>query len=796
MATRRRQVEPKTFFLNERHELSPVEREGGGRLPQYADISWGAKSKRLHRSLTHVAQSISASHDPLRDHRYFVLARPVAQVEKKSKNKKKAPKGTFKEPTNFGGAHGRVFERLGLDLLHVTDDGRAVVHAEKDKFEQLAGRASALAKLGQREQARWVTIDEFDLLPPQLRVDADWVGSLTPNLPLDVIIELQPVLSRVEVETVLRAVSDLLMQRNGERLTGTGSDFSGRQWFRGKASSRSVRDIAKDFFSIQSLHPPLYSVAAAKKVRKRTAASAVRPTMEPVDVESLPCVAVVDLGVASEHKQLAQFRRGAFVPQDAARAAVGDHGAFVASRVVFGHRDSHDAFLAAQPKCSFFDAMVGDYPTSPDDNRVHDKVVMDALRGVKGAAPDVRVFNLSFGDSRPLASLSDVERREKRLMLQDLDNFVFAHDVLIVVAAGNSKPGLIPASPYPDHQDDPNWALGPWASGFNTLVCGSVVNALSSQGVAKAIGWPSPFTRVGPGLCDAPIPSFCAQGGNCNDQYSGGSGLGVLGYSGTGLIEDRLGTSQAAPILAREAAFALQRLQAYCATGGYPFAVTAKAFLRLTAVPTTDDRRVKHLVDRTLGCGQASSDRVSAARAGSAVILWQGYINSSDEKVRVQLPVPREWLAASQHPVLRLVVCWDTPVSEAATATWACRKVMPVIHLGPDEPYVRAPGGDHHSFPVIDRRYNLSRFAGKNVQRAPDDLWLIELAYSEIAPYAPALEFDARQRVAIAAELVDIGDGRIDPQPALQALPVTSTMTHLSSHPVPVKAPVLIKARP
>ncbi len=40
MATRREHVEPKTYFLNETHELSPVEKSGGGRPIQYEGISW------------------------------------------------------------------------------------------------------------------------------------------------------------------------------------------------------------------------------------------------------------------------------------------------------------------------------------------------------------------------------------------------------------------------------------------------------------------------------------------------------------------------------------------------------------------------------------------------------------------------------------------------------------------------------------------------------------------------------------------------------------------------------------
>jgi hypothetical protein len=119
-------LRPRNFFLNEKHELSPVEKGGGGRLPDYVQIAWSAKSRRIGSSIERAIASVQASKDPLRDDRFFLVAKPVAHVEKRSTNRKKAPNGTFEDPTSFGGIHGKVFGRLGLDLIDVTDDGLAV----------------------------------------------------------------------------------------------------------------------------------------------------------------------------------------------------------------------------------------------------------------------------------------------------------------------------------------------------------------------------------------------------------------------------------------------------------------------------------------------------------------------------------------------------------------------------------------------------------------------------------------------------------------------------------------------
>ena len=789
-------IRPRTFFLNESHELAPVEKGGGGALPKFGVIDWAARGRQISESLAAAAKSIGLSNDPLKERRFFLFAQPVGGIPKRREDKEGHLKKEYSEEPDFGGTYGRVFDRLGLDLLQVTDDGKAVVHADKERIDQLAKRTATLGDLGPLEQSRWASIDSFETVPLQLRVDADWLKAMKTDTPGDIVIELHPVLTRLEADRVLRVIAEMLTQNHGEKLTGTGIDFSGRHWFRGKAGQKSVRNIAKDFFSVQAIHSPLYSIAAAK-TRGRQASEPIE-LVEPVpppDARSRPCVAVVDLGIPRDHRQLKAYTRGQFYPQDAPNAPVGNHGSFVASRVVFGDLDG-ERLPGAIGQCSIYDAMVADYPGGPGQtDRVNDKIVLPAMQGVRGAAPDVRVFNLSFGDTRHLADFNEVERREKRLALQDLDNFIFASDTMVIVAAGNSKRGLIPNPAYPDHYQDQRWGLGPWACGFNTLVCGSFVSRLTPSGLVQTVGWPSPFTRIGPGLCNAPIPSFSAPGGNTDNTFNASPGMGVWGFSGAGLPEDHAGTSHAAPILAREAALTLAKLQEFCLPGTQPFGVAARAFLTLTATPPVDDLNVRTLVERTLGHGQASMQRLVIPTGGSAVILWQGFIESPRDAVRVQLPIPRDWLHHAKRPTLRLVVCADPPVNDAAQATWACRKIIPLLHLHPDDRAVNAPRGSHPTFPVIDRVYELDRYKPKGEKPAEGDLWLIELKYEEIAPYPPGMEFDPRQRVAFAAELIDRGEVPVDPQPALQALPIAKTMTRLSIQPTPIRSPIIIRTR-
>lgn len=778
------QVTPRTFFLNEQHELPHDEKRSGGQLPKFANIDWAAKSQTLNQTLSAAAQKLDRSRDPLRKERYFLLAAP-ASVEKSSTDKKKAPAGTFVEQTDFSKTQTRVFGRLGLDLIEVADDGRAVVHAKAERLEQLKLWSSSLDQLGAREQARWATLDSFDTIPPDLRIDSQWWQSLKKKSPIDALVELQPLLTRSEVERVMRAIADLLLDKQHEKLTATGSDLSGRFWLRGSISPESLREIASDFFSVQSLHPPLYSMAAAIN-HPRSAARASQTPPTAIEASTLPSVGVLDSGVPEGHALLAPFRRGTVVGPTSIGRAVGDHGSKVASRIVFGEQDFSGGVKTVAGSCRFLDIQV-----SMGHGQYDDKGILAALETAIRAHPDVRVFNLSLADRQPVASYSQVEKRERLRLLQDLDCLVFETDVLVVIAAGNTEAGVVPSPAYPDHVEVPDWRLGVWASGFNTLVCGSHVGRLGIGGLAQ-LGWPSPFTRIGPGVAGAPIPGYSAPGGNTNAVHQFVPGLGEWVCTAEGRWEDHSGTSFAAPLLAREAAFGLQSLQHYCQQGSKPFGVTLKAFLALVADAPDVPVQVQPLAEHTLGRGTTSAARLRAPDAASAVMLWQGTIDGPTDEISVQLPIPSDWLNEAQKPVLRLVACYDPPVNEAANGLWASRRVSMRLRRGPDEKAERGGRGNHASYPLLERSYDLQKTVGQATIDA--DIWLLELAYDEIADYRAGTDFTPQQRVAFAAELRDIGENPASPQEAMQALPLTVTMQRLSVPPVVVRAPIVLKA--
>jgi subtilisin family serine protease len=774
---------PRSFFLNEQHELMRGEKEGGGGIPKYAPIDWKKKGDRIQSTLRQAREKILTLTDPTRDSHYFLVAKPQIKLKKISEDRRKAPEGEIEETTDYSGKDSRVFSRLGMDLLSVWKDGSAVVHSTPERVEQLESSAASLDNFGIREKVRWATIDSFDLVPIEFLIDKEWLDSLPRGKLTESVIELQPLLTRVEIDMVMRTIASTVQVSGtkGQAIKGSGADFSGRQWLRGDLSPEALQLIATSFVSVQSLHSPLISHVTSISDHLSTPSVSISL---PTDPASLPTVAIVDTGIPQNHVVLGPLRRpgGYTTPLNA--GGVGTHASFVASRVVFGDLRPTPESTSIVAGLRILDVNVALGPTQIDD-----KELLPALTAVVATSPDIRVFNLSF-DSEPLSLLQAVKHRERLILAQDLDNFIFQNDVLVVVAAGNSFPGIIPNAAYPNHYSDPNWQLGAFACSFNSLTCGSYVDQLSALGLVKQIGWPSPFCRVGPGLADSPKPDFSASGGNFTLNYSAAQGLGVWGVDETGGWQERCGTSFAAPLLARESAFVFRSLDDVCEPGTRPFAATVKAFLAATANEPVQDLPVKPLVKRTLGYGTATAERLSAPLPETAVLVWQGVLEDKDDVARIQIPIPRDWLDDASAPKIRVTIAADIPVNSAVSQIWASRKITCRLRPRAGERALTGKRAAVGPYPLIAREYDLS---GADTKKLDTDLWVLELSYEEVADYLPSMAFPSQQRVAFAAELFDADSYQSSPQPFLQAMTFTKTMTRLSVIPTTTRVPVILR---
>lgn len=791
----KRPAAPRTFFLNEAHEHTRGEKGGGGRPATFSTIQWAAKGRYLANSLRAVRTATSKSRDPLRDKRFFLVSRPEPVVRQDSTSQK-AKDNLRDVRTDFAGEHSRLFEKLDLELVRVTTAGDAIVHARPAVLDRLEATAARLGEVGARERARWAFLREFGEASIETRIDLPWLEGLSTREGHEVIVEFQPVLTRAEVDLLISDIGESLAQGKEERIMGAGRDLSGRRWLRLCARAATIRRLAEGYYSIQSIHTPLRATLFAAAPARRGGGREVG-NVTPPNMELLPVVAVVDAGVPREHPSLAPYRRGEYRHPQADQVDPLDHGSRVASRVVFGEVGAGPVVAPPLGRCRYLDVVLPLVENGGPTPVLDGKAVFEALRGTRANYPDVRVFNLSFGSFVALDRLPETERFETLALLQDLDNFAFEHDAIVVVSAGNTQPGVVPAKPYPAHIDEPDWQLGAWAAGFNTLVVGGFLPRVYPDGLVKLAGWPSAFTRIGPGIAGAPVPNYSAGAGDCTPNYQWAPGLGVETLNRDGLWDDAPGTSHAAPIVAREAALVLHGLEKYCSTTARAFSSTAKAFLRLVARHIQPSQRLstaaQKLAEKTLGQGLPDAARLDRPLAESAVFLWQGTLDEPGDTARIRLPIPREWLAEARSPKLRTVCAWNTPVSAAAPDIWASRKVSMQVRPGFEDQAPRASGRAVGAYPMIDKTYDLDREALRSLKIEPgDDEWILEVSYEERGPYPVGVVVSDQQRVSVVWELFDAEPNGISPQGAIQAMVLTADMISLGGAVQPIWSPIRI----
>lgn len=782
-------VRPQNYFLNETHELSVESKDGGGPPARYPDIDWNQKSKVLHQSLQKVARRAAQSRDPLSTRKYYIIAGPAQGLEKFSRAKDASANQRKPAPVVFNGEQSKLFERAGLDLIEVHPSGAATVHASAERMEQLLARTEQLSQLGVRQQSHFVAFEDFEWLEGKFKYDQDWLDELGQN-PAEGLIQLQPFITEIEADLVFRALTQMFQGHPKDRVRGKGRSYMGRYHLRASLTPEMIRKIADEFTSVQSIHAPIVALASALTPEIGSAGRAVQTT--PVIVSRLPCVGILDTAIPTDHEWLAPYRRGGpMLGTNCANEPTDSHGSVVATRVVYGDVDLSSDEDLPQPSCRFMEIRLG----NGQPNRIRSESAVTALAASLIAAPDVRVFNISFDSDMRLDDMPTTKRKETLKLIEEIDNLAFDRDVLIVIAAGNSPPGLSPEKPYPQHYDDPAWELLSYPRAFNALTCGGIARKVAAGGVATGfdVDAPSPFTRVGPGFAKSPKPDFCESAGDAGRDYRSVIGGGVWGLNEGFSPKETTGTSFAAPLLAREAAFVLQALQSQCVGDTKPFACTAKAVLAISATDVSGGLQpsLHKLAKRTLGYGLARSEQFIKAPQHRARFVWQGIIEHEKDIVRVQVPVPRAWLKNAGSPNMQMCVAWDTPVNAAAELEWGCRDVEVKLFNDPEaQKGLKGSNRSAAGYPLFIKSWNLAQDIED--RQATSDLWVVELSYMQQAAYSAGTFPTSSQRVAFVAELWDEAEKPVDPHSYVQGLPIASSFNRLSNTSVWLGQPAAI----
>jgi hypothetical protein len=399
-----------------------------------------------------------------------------------------------------------------------------------------------------------------------------------------------------------------------------------------------------------------------------------------------PGVLVVDSGVMGGHPALhpalgeaADFVGG---PASGDGSDVHGHGTSVAGIAVYG--DVGECIVAGRfaPAVTLFSARV----LGQDNEYARDKLLetqlRDAVLHFVDHYPQCHVVNLSFGDTR-----LDCKPNEKQFRLAALvDELAYDlrdRDVLFVISAGNYNAGTITeetVTGYPGYLlrapeatvIDP--ATAALAVTVGSLATGGPPSRFPNDvrsGVAARRGYPSPFTRLGPGVNGMVKPEVVHWGGDLLFDPRSGSGhdpgLGIpttcheFAPPDGRLFHAESGTSFAAPAVSNIAA----RLFAQ-----FPGASANLVRALLAASARVPRDRPGHLrsaddtsgdVLRLYGYGQPDFDRAAFSEQSEVLLVAEDDV-AVDSFHLYELPsIPREFREAGGPGWLSVCLAFDPP---------------------------------------------------------------------------------------------------------------------------------------
>ncbi len=310
-----------------------------------------------------------------------------------------------------------------------------------------------------------------------------------------------------------------------------------------------------------------------------------------------PAIVVLDSGILSGHPLL---KNGvgdviSLFPECDGTDDVG-HGTMVAGVALYGDikecadmRCFHPPvwILSAKVMHGVKDPETGVIVASYDEEHLLENQIFQALQSFTGRYDNVRVVNISFGD--PTLCISG--GKQQSMLASFIDELAHKHGLMFVISTGNNDEMDFPDRyPHYLYEDGERCRIIDPASSVYALTVGSITQDYVSH-KAEAIlaphqGYPSPFTRAGPGLNGMIKPELVEVGGmrpyNVHPPYymeDAQTGIFVVNprwMKESSLLTTECGTSFSAPKVANYLARLCKRYPGYTSN-------TIKAFLLASA---------------------------------------------------------------------------------------------------------------------------------------------------------------------------------------------------------------------
>ena len=237
-----------------------------------------------------------------------------------------------------------------------------------------------------------------------------------------------------------------------------------------------------------------------------------------------PAIIVLDSGILSGHPLL---KKGVgdtislFSEYDGTDDV--GHGTMVAGVALYGDiKECVDTkrfhppvwILSAKVMRAVIDPKDGAVHSSYDEEKLLETQILRALESFTGRYNNARVVNISFGD--PALCISG--EKQQSMLASFIDELAHEHDLMFVIAAGNNDIMDFPDK-YPHYlcENDGECRIIDPASSIYALTVGSITQDYISYEAEGSLvprwGYPSPFTRTGPGLNGMIKPELVETGG-------------------------------------------------------------------------------------------------------------------------------------------------------------------------------------------------------------------------------------------------------------------------------------------
>ncbi|MFN0110668.1 MAG: S8 family peptidase [Blastocatellia bacterium] len=481
----------------------------------------------------------TTARDDRKAHGQTLLAQAEQLANRLQARKKAAPQGInpkliFKLQLHPQGyLPEEELERMGLGMLAKDAKRVIVVFPNEESLGELRRRLGAYARAEQYPGL--AVIEAISEIAPE-----DRIGTRLKAEPLlaDEIVALDIELwhggNRQEARQRVNEIESFLKQ---QKLTVT-------DWWIGENFCLLRAKITV------SVLPTLLGIDYVKEIERRPSPSFEMLEVAKLDVSQLTIetnvpddligVLILDSGVMQQHPLIGPALGDAQVFPDRLRERIteseadgdektGGHGTAVGGIAIYHDIGECIATRTFSPSAQLFSARVTDNNNEYDEDELLEHQLETAINYFLGNYPTVRVVNISLGDQKLIYSDGSYQFR----LAAAIDELAYKHrdrEVVFVISAGNFFPTEMEDEAvlheYPAYLLDSDEArvISPATAALAITVGGLSYgpgrdrNQYYDRGTERLVagerGWPSPFTRIGPGFDGAIKPEVVDYAGD------------------------------------------------------------------------------------------------------------------------------------------------------------------------------------------------------------------------------------------------------------------------------------------